>query len=871
MKKETEFRQLPKPLRHYSGEEYIQQERAKFIFYLCIALGVTLILLIVSRFILHPLSVVSDPAHLRVLTPIFFLLLAVIACYIILIKGHYNAAANTLPLVLMATIWVILYFERQSVLIQFDTIVFIFAAMTIVPMLVRRNPMIIFAYPFFNIIAVIVIVILVKNDVGITNAEIWDYLIDVIVSFVFVGFMSYSIYGINRRAVEKADADSRKRTEAESALYKSEKRYREMALMLPQTIYETDAYGYVTYINKAGTEMYGYDQEDINNGLNVADTIIKEDKERLYNNFLATVKGNSSHGNRYMAKRKDGSLFPVEIYSGPIIENGNSLGTRGVVYDITDRVKAETELRESNELFKTLIESNPFSINLINTEGRIMMTNNAFAAYAGIPREDLTGKTIEELGIKMDHSDEILKEITEKGYIWNFETVVRYKDQKERNVILYSTSVDTANGKAILTSTVDISERTALENKLKESEALFRTMFNMTPFPITIVDRFDKITMANESFFRSFNLTPEDVKDLSYREVGFRLDDEDLYDLRREFLDKGEVSDREMAIKFPSGKTIFAIVSIKPIIIENEHHKILTTIDITERKQLEDKLLEYNQKLEEIVKARTDELATANKDLKTTNAELRSQREQLQLTLKKLEEAQGQLVETEKMASLGILTAGVAHEINNPLNYIFNGAVAIEEYIKEKYPDDSRELRQLFDAINMGIDRTAEIVKSLNKYSRGEEKKFHECDIHEIINNCLTMLTNQYKNRIEIDKNYRKDLPQIMGREGKLHQAFLNIILNAIQSIEDKGTITIRTEEADGNIKVSVRDTGSGIPKENMKNIFDPFFTTKDPGKGTGLGLSITRRIIQEHGGSINCKSKFKEGSEFIINLPLKP
>ena len=871
MKKERELKKLPKPLLHYSGEEYIQQERAKFIFYLCIALGSTMILLIISRFILHPLSVVSDPAHLRVLAPILFLLLAVTVCFIILIKGHYNAAANALPLVLMVTIWVILFFERQSLLIQFDTIVFIFAAMTIVPMLVRKKPIIIFAYSFFNIIAVIIFVLLVKNDVGITNYELWDYLIDVIISFLFVGFMSYNIYSINRKAVERADADSQKRSEAESALYKSEKRYREMAHMLPQTIYETDAYGYVTYINKAGTEMYGYNQEDINNGLNVADTIIKEDKERLYNNFLATVKGISSHGNRYTAKRKDGSLFPVEIYSGPIIENDKNTGTRGVVYDISDRVKVETELRESNELFKTLIESNPLSISLIDTEGRILMTNNAVSAYTGIPREELTGKTIEELGIKLDRSDEILKEISEKGYARNIESVVSYRGKNERNVILYSTSVDTANGRAILTSSIDISERTALENKLKESENLFRTMVNMTPFPITIVDRFDKITMANESFFRSFNLTPEDVKDLSYREVGFRLDDEDLYDLRREFLKTGEVSEREMAIKFPSGKKIFAIVSVKPIIIEHEHHKILTTIDITERKQLEDKLLEYNQKLEETVKERTEELAAANKDLKATNAELRSQREQLQHTLKKLEEAQGQLIETEKMASLGILTAGVAHEINNPLNYIFNGAVAIEEYIKEKYPEDSGELRQLFDAINMGIDRTAEIIKSLNKYSRGEEKKFHICNIHEIINNCLTMLTNQYKNRIDIDKNYQADLPQIMGREGKLHQAFLNIILNAIQAIEDKGTITIKTDESDGSIRVSLRDTGSGIPKENIKNIFDPFFTTKDPGKGTGLGLSITRRIIQEHGGTINCKSKLKEGSEFIINLPLKP
>jgi len=185
-------------------------------------------------------------------------------------------------------------------------------------------------------------------------------------------------------------------------------------------------------------------------------------------------------------------------------------------------------------------------------------------------------------------------------------------------------------------------------------------------------------------------------------------------------------------------------------------------------------------------------------------------------------------------------------------------------------PDHLLKLKPLFEAINTGIDRTTNIIKSLNRFSRNDDTSLHKCNIHEILDNCLTMLFSQYKNRIEISKDYAQEIPSVMASEAKLHQAFLNILTNAIQAIEEKGEISIQTLLSRDKVEVHIADTGKGISQEDMKHIFDPFFTTKEPGKGTGLGLSITQRIIQEHKGTIHCRSKVDAGTEFIIDIPLK-
>jgi signal transduction histidine kinase len=175
----------------------------------------------------------------------------------------------------------------------------------------------------------------------------------------------------------------------------------------------------------------------------------------------------------------------------------------------------------------------------------------------------------------------------------------------------------------------------------------------------------------------------------------------------------------------------------------------------------------------------------------------------------------------------------------------------------------------LLKSLKTGVDKAADIVKGLNQFSRDQDNFNEMCEIHSILDNCLLMLNSQLKDHIKIEKNYAEELPHCKGNVGKLHQAFINILTNAIQSINTNGKIKISTKKVKNFISIEIADTGCGISKENLQKIFDPFFTTKDPGKGTGLGLSITYTIIKMHNGQLDFTSDLNCGTIAKIVLPI--
>jgi len=291
-------------------------------------------------------------------------------------------------------------------------------------------------------------------------------------------------------------------------------------------------------------------------------------------------------------------------------------------------------------------------------------------------------------------------------------------------------------------------------------------------------------------------------------------------------------------------------------------------------RQVERELKRHQNELEALVKEKTEDLEAANEELLANNEEMynkneiiNNQNNELKATLQHLKETQAQLLHSEKMASLGILTAGVAHEINNPLNYIMG---AYEGLQAEQGDTKNERIQILLHALKTGLDRAANIVKSLNQFSRNNQNIYEKCDIHEIIDNSLIMLQNKLKDRIEIEKKYTKDPLVIQGNVGNMHQVFLNILSNAEQAIPEEGIIVIKTSRTEENIIIEISDSGQGIAKEHIKKITDPFFTTKDPGKGTGLGLSITYNIIKEHNGFLEFESEENKGTCARIILPYK-
>lgn len=264
-----------------------------------------------------------------------------------------------------------------------------------------------------------------------------------------------------------------------------------------------------------------------------------------------------------------------------------------------------------------------------------------------------------------------------------------------------------------------------------------------------------------------------------------------------------------------------------------------------------------------------------------------------------LVKAQKRLIENDKLASIGILTAGVAHEINNPINFVANAINPLKSNIEDifillnKYneiqsgADITQKLTEieefkneininicmtesakLIGGIKDGANRTSTIVRDLKLFSKPDEE-FKPANINHGIDSTLTLLTHNYKDRIQINKQYDQSLPQIICVIGKINQVFMNIIGNAIDAIPEKGEITIKTEQSGDNVLISIKDNGPGMNEETIKKIFTPFFTTKEAGKGTGIGLAICASIIQDHEGTITVNSKMGEGTEFVISLPI--
>ena len=272
-----------------------------------------------------------------------------------------------------------------------------------------------------------------------------------------------------------------------------------------------------------------------------------------------------------------------------------------------------------------------------------------------------------------------------------------------------------------------------------------------------------------------------------------------------------------------------------------------------------------------VLQEHKDELAVLNKELKVTNEELSQSKANLEGAMANLQTTQAQLIQSEKMATLGVLAAGVAHEINNPLNFIHGGVSAIEKYVKSKASEHAPEILALTDIVNTGVSRVASIVEGLSHYTRTDESvKNIQCNVHKIIDSCLLMLDNRIKNNISISRRYTTYFMHVPCMQGKMHQTFLGIITNAVESIKgDSGNINITTRIENNWFVIVVSDNGRGIPKEHMGKLFDPFFTTKRPGEGTGLGLSVAQNIIHEHGGTIAFSSVLGEGTTVTVRLPI--
>ena len=296
------------------------------------------------------------------------------------------------------------------------------------------------------------------------------------------------------------------------------------------------------------------------------------------------------------------------------------------------------------------------------------------------------------------------------------------------------------------------------------------------------------------------------------------------------------------------------------------------------------------------------ELASYFQAEKQLSAKLEHERSELKALNDKLSMAQSQLLQSEKMAAIGQLAAGVAHEINNPIGFISSNLQTLQDYAarllkltalyekivsktgNETFLAMQRDTQQRlqFDFVRQdlpdllaesidGIDRVSEIVKNLKAFSHVDNAQWQPASLVDGLENTLKIAANQLKYKVEIHREYAENLPEVYCQPNQINQVFLNLLVNAAQAMDHKGHLYLRAWQQENSVCIEVQDTGPGIAPEHMQRLFEPFFTTKPVGSGTGLGLSLSYSIVKKHHGDILVRSVPGQGASFVVILPVSP
>ena len=497
--------------------------------------------------------------------------------------------------------------------------------------------------------------------------------------------------------------------------------------------------------------------------------------------------------------------------------------------------------RQAEEQLTRLVESAPVPYIITRkSDGEILYANRHLADAIGLSPEEIKGRSSTEFYYDAGERDEVIARLEKDGFVKDLEVKVRRADGSFKWMVFSLAETEIGGEEVVLGGFLDITRQKEMEEKLR----IYREVFIHSVDVITIIDKEGHIIERNPAHRQRTGWTDEDLVDKT------------IFD----FIEPGETSNIKEAIAnigsyrggatgvSKDGTNIPIDISIFPIHDATGELALYVGMgrDITE------------------IKRAMSELAEANQERRATQA---------------------QLVQSEKMASLGSLVAGIAHEINTPVgamtsmhNTLVRGVEKLKEHLETSNPElfaNDKKLLKIFgvindanQVINSGATRVGEIVRRLRSFARLDEAELKNVDIHEGLEDTLTLVHHQIKHHIEIVRDYG-DLPEISVYPSRLNQVFLNLLNNARQAISDADTITIRTAVEDDRVTVAIRDDGAGIAPENLAKVFDPGFTTKGVGVGTGLGLSICYQIIQDHHGTITAESTLGEGTRFTIRLPM--
>jgi len=496
--------------------------------------------------------------------------------------------------------------------------------------------------------------------------------------------------------------------------------------------------------------------------------------------------------------------------------------------------------REAEEQLLRLVEAVPVPYIITRLrDGKILYANKHLADLVGLTPDEVKNRNTVDFYYDPEKRLEVLERLKRDGFVTDMEVRVKRADGSPMWTVFSLASSEMAGEKVVLGGFLDITRRKDTEDRLH----LYQEVFKHSVDVIMVIDKEGRILERNPSHERRTGFTDEDLKGKTVFDL---LTPEKAAEVRAAMEREGGFTGELEGIS-KGGERIPVLVSVFPI--HDKHGKL-------------DLFVSMGRDITAIKRALTD-LADTNRELRQTQAHL---------------------VQSEKMASLGGLVAGIAHEINTPVgamtsmhDTLMRAIAKLKEHLKETSPgafENDERLKSLFamidesnQVIRSGASRVAEIVRRLRSFARLDEAELKKVDVHEGLEDTLTLVHHEIKHNIQIVRDYGT-LPLMSVFPSRLNQVFLNLINNARQAIHNKGTITLRTWVEDKTASIAITDDGVGIPKENLPRVFDPGFTTKGVGVGTGLGLSICYQIVKDHRGRIDVESEVGKGATFTVRIP---
>ena len=437
-----------------------------------------------------------------------------------------------------------------------------------------------------------------------------------------------------------------------------------------------------------------------------------------------------------------------------------------------------------------------------------------------------------------------------------------------------------------------------MENVLRDSRNKFKVVFDSLQEEIFSIDKTNSITSANRAFQKNVGLPFSEIVGKPYL-------------LNKNWLFSGCCKERAASLARHAQKAFAGLPQNYLDISKDKHgqtkYRRFSCLPIINNAgEIFELVIVSNDITDDIQK--TAKIKFLNKKLQDTVHQIQTKNEELENTLETLKSTQAQILYSDKMASVGQLAAGVAHEINNPIGFVDSNLRTLSDYQNDinKLIEHYRQLITnlkgtakdlpfsigaeidqiatlektididfIFDDVmNLvgeskdGTERIKKIVLDLKDFAHPGEDKIYAADINKGIESTLNIVWNELKYKAVVTKDYG-ELPLVECYPQQLNQVFMNILVNAAHAIEKHGEIRISTRKIDDSVEIKISDTGAGIPKENLSKIFDPFFTTKEVGKGTGLGMNVAYNIIKKHNGTIDVESEVGKGTTFTITIPV--